>query len=439
MPPREPIGSWLRPPLPDAALHGLAGDVTRALARTTDADPAALLLTFLAMFGSACGPEPHVEFGGRAEQPARLFVVIVGDAATGRKGTAHEAVESLFAGADPRWSGRIHPGIASAEAMIDRVADGLSDDCRLLVMETEFGRLLEVIARTGTLSMQLRNAYDGRTLQITRKDRARSVTAGHAHISVLGHITPSELIRQHARMRSAGGLESRFLYAYVTVTPREVSPFGAAGLPWDLTDRVRSALDRSRNAVLERTDPISRYLCLRRGVQPSTTMPVAEEVTGGWREVKARLPEVNTDLGTMFGRAETHVIRLALTYALADGSPVVGMEHVDAALALWTYCARSAEVIFGIPVGGLPPSIDPARRARAFVALHRAYPGWLALDTISGRVFGRNRTSDEVKAIMASLVAEGRAEQRQVPTKGRPRTEYRAARTNPVTPYLEEE
>ena len=29
MPPREPIGSWLRPPLPDAALHGLAGDVMR--------------------------------------------------------------------------------------------------------------------------------------------------------------------------------------------------------------------------------------------------------------------------------------------------------------------------------------------------------------------------------------------------------------------------
>src|SRR5258707_831607 len=41
MPPREPIGSWLPPPLPDAALHRLAGDVTPARARTTPAGPAA--------------------------------------------------------------------------------------------------------------------------------------------------------------------------------------------------------------------------------------------------------------------------------------------------------------------------------------------------------------------------------------------------------------
>jgi hypothetical protein len=57
-PPAIPLGAFLRPELPDAALYGLAGEVTRDLADVTEADPAALLLTFLTMFGNAAGPEP---------------------------------------------------------------------------------------------------------------------------------------------------------------------------------------------------------------------------------------------------------------------------------------------------------------------------------------------------------------------------------------------
>src|SRR4051794_40758006 len=33
-------------------------------------------------------------------------------------------------------------------------------------------------------------------------------------------------------------------------------------------------------------------------------------------------------------------VRLALVYALLDGSAVVGAEHVRAALAMWAYCCR---------------------------------------------------------------------------------------------------
>src|ERR1700677_4734731 len=85
------------------------------------ADPAAVLVTFLALLGNAAGPQPHAGFGG-AEHPARLFAVLVGDAATARKGTALGAVEKLFAEADPDWAeGRIAYGLQSAEAMIDMV------------------------------------------------------------------------------------------------------------------------------------------------------------------------------------------------------------------------------------------------------------------------------------------------------------------------------
>src|SRR5437762_2660037 len=86
-----PLETILRPDLDPAALYGLPGEVATALAEETEADPAALLLVFLTMFGSAAGPQPHVWFG-QAAQPARLFLLLVGKAAKGRKGTAYEAL-----------------------------------------------------------------------------------------------------------------------------------------------------------------------------------------------------------------------------------------------------------------------------------------------------------------------------------------------------------
>jgi hypothetical protein len=109
--------SFVRPALPAAALAGLAGDVVRAIEPHTEGDPAALLLSFLVMFGNAVGREPKLLTGGDPH-PARLFAVLVGDSATGRKGTAGSQIERLFEIAEPDWFGdRIQYGIASAEAV----------------------------------------------------------------------------------------------------------------------------------------------------------------------------------------------------------------------------------------------------------------------------------------------------------------------------------
>lgn len=95
-----PLITYLRPKLDPDALLGLPGEIAVRLAEATGADEAAILLSTLAMLGSAAGPEPHIVFGG-AEHPARLFAVIVGKVATGRKGTATGAAQRLFEPADP--------------------------------------------------------------------------------------------------------------------------------------------------------------------------------------------------------------------------------------------------------------------------------------------------------------------------------------------------
>jgi hypothetical protein len=47
------------PALDGAAFHGIAGFLVRTLAPHTEADPAAVLLQFLAAFGNLVGPAPH--------------------------------------------------------------------------------------------------------------------------------------------------------------------------------------------------------------------------------------------------------------------------------------------------------------------------------------------------------------------------------------------
>jgi hypothetical protein len=160
------------PTLDPAALHGIAGTVVKTLGPHTEADPVALLLTFLAAAGNILGLGPHA-VADAAAHPARLNVVLVGQTSRARKGTAWAQIRTLLSLVDPSWTtGCVLPGIASGEALIAEVRDGTSDedlgvaDKRRLVLEPEFARLLAVAAREGSiLSAVLREAWDGNVLK----------------------------------------------------------------------------------------------------------------------------------------------------------------------------------------------------------------------------------------------------------------------------------
>jgi hypothetical protein len=430
-------GDFLRPRPPEegAAYYGLPGDVARELSTISAADPMAILLTFLTMFGNAIGPQPHVQAGSLAPQPARLFTLLVGDAATGRKGTSWDVVAPLFQHADPEWSDRrIYPGLASPEALIIQLARG--DDCRMLVKEGEFARLLGRIARS-EMSTALRNAYDGSKLAVTRADPKKCAEVTQHHVSLIGHITPKELQAHHGRLREAGGLERRMLFGYVTAG-RDVSMFDTSAAPADLAERVRHAVDFSHERVLSLADPITRELCLMRGVQPDTVMPVAEDVRAKWQMlVTQRLPDVDHDLGDFFNAGQTHVLRLALTYALADGATEIRQEHIRAALGVWAYCAKSAEVIFSIALGGLSPAADPKRIGQLFTYLRNRSPEWVPRADIGEHVFRNNIKAKQISAMIGHLSTRVHIDTREVATGGRPRTEYRLVprdKTFPVFP-----
>ena len=92
---------WPAPP-DDAVYHGPLGEIVRAVAPHTEADPVGVLGTLLASVGAAMGGLRFI-YQGSAQAP-NLFVVLVGDSSTGRKGTAGSIAREVMNRGYPDWS-----------------------------------------------------------------------------------------------------------------------------------------------------------------------------------------------------------------------------------------------------------------------------------------------------------------------------------------------
>jgi hypothetical protein len=143
-----------------------------------------------------------------------------------------------------------------------------------------------------------------------------------------------------------------------------------------------------------------------------------------YEELSAETPGL---LGAMIARAEAQTLRLALTYALLCGQarrgehfadPMkVGVDHLEAARAVWNYCDASSRYIFGDVIGD--PVMDELLRA-----LRAAGEQGMTRTQISD-LFGRNKRSDQLGAALEGLRVRGKAHSKVVTNAqgGRP-TEF---------------
>lgn len=345
--------------LREEALHGAAGDFVRAIGPHTEADPAAILIQLLTAFGNACGRGPG--FMVESDQHGtNEFAVIVGESAKARKGTSWGHVLAVMEKADPGFSARLAAGIASGEGLIHAVrdptvirrkarteeekdqadADGRIEvetdpgveEKRLLVIETEFAQTLRAMKRDGnTISSRLRNLWDRGDDQTMPKGQPERTTG--SLVSVIAHTTARELRREFTETEQGNGFGNRFLWVWATRS--KLLPLGGQVDPAVQTviaDTIKLALDHARD---------------------QGPLGLNREAEVIWRRVYAELSEADGDdlLSAITARAETHVRRLAVLYALLDCSEVVEVPHLRAALAVWDYCAASAAHIFGGVVG----------------------------------------------------------------------------------------
>lgn len=115
-------------------------------------------------------------------------------------------------------------------------------------------------------------------------------------------------------------------------------------------------------------------------------------------------------LGAVTARAEAQTLRLALVYALLDGSSTIRLGHLEAALAAWKYCEDSARLIFGDKLG------DPT--ADEILQLLRESPNGITRNDITNH-FKRNKTSAEISRALTLLQSLGLAHKQSVETGGR--------------------
>ncbi len=400
------------------AFYGLAGEIVRTINPYTEADPVAVLAHVLVAFGNVVGSRPHFRVE-HTHHSVRLYAVLLGETAKGRKGTAWSTPRRIFGDVDPDWvNDRVTSGLSSGEGLIYAVRDprvehrpvrekgqvvryeevmadeGVGDK-RLLVVEQEFSQALKVMAREGNiLSVVIRQAWDAGDLHPLTKNNPLRATG--AHISIIGHITKDELLRHLNDTEQANGFANRFIWFLVRrskVIPRPT------GTPEELLHPVIQRLSKAV-AFATQVEELERDT----------------EAEAAWADVYPDLSEGRPGLlGAILARGEVQVMRLACIYALLDCSSVIRVPHLKAALAVWDYSEDCARRIFGDHLGN--PDADR-------ILLAARVRGGLTLTEISN-LFGGHKTTAEIDAALGLLLRLGLMCPDEQPTGGRPRTIWR--------------
>lgn len=383
--------SWPAPAA-DAVLHGPAGEFVSLTEPHTESDPMALLAQFMVTFGTAVGRSAHYAVEA-SKHFGNEFIVLVGPSSKGRKGSSWDHVERLMRYVDPHFIDNcVSSGMSSGEGLIAAVADDedRQPDKRRLVVEPEFAQVMRVLSREGnTLSPVVRNAWDGKTLQTMVRNAP--LRAADTHIGIVAHITKEELLRHIDGTELANGFFNRFMLIAVQRSKR--LPFGGALRDEDLDD-IRQQVSTALLFAGQQAEPLT----------------FDTDAREKWIAVYDELSDGHAGLwGAATARAEAHTVRLALLYALLDCAPAIRLEHLDAALAFWTYASGSAHWVFGDSLG------DPT--ADEIWEMAKTNPQGVTRTQVSD-LFSRNKRAREIDRALTALVEAGRLERGETRTGG---------------------
>lgn len=410
----------MRPfPVPnEKCFHGLAGEFVRMIEPQTEASNAALLVQFLTYAGNIIGRSAYYQVEAD-KHFTNLFCVLVGDTASGRKGTSFGRVKEIFKGEDDAHEKNgIVSGLASGEGLLYQIRDAIWEektdkktkrieatcidngvsDKRLLIVEGEFAQVLRVQGREGnTLSAFLRNLWDNGTARNLTKNSPLRTT--DAHVSIIGHITKTELLNCLNEVEAANGYANRFLW--FAVRRSKFLPFGAPGI--DDCDRVNFQRKLSNSVEFARS--VER-------------MVLTTEARDLFATVYKRLETSRYGfLAKITQRATAYVCRLSCVFALLDCKDEIDREHLEAALAVWQYAEDSARYIFG---GRLSD-----KNAETILDALRESSNGLNRTEIRN-LFDRHLSKQKIDAALQSLLENGLAKCRREETKGRAKEIWKA-------------
>jgi hypothetical protein len=405
------------PVLAPEAYYGLAGQIVHTIEPHSEADPVALLCQLLTYFGAIVGRSAYYQIEATRHY-ANLYTCLIGPTAKGRKGTAYDHIEAQMKTVDTSWSANNRSGgCGSGEGLIAAVRDpvikreaikqrgkvtGYEDvevdqgviDKRLLVYESEFASVLKIASREGNiLSVILRQAWETGELRNTVKTSPMKATG--AHIALIAHITIEELQRLLTSTEAANGFGNRFV--------------------WFLVRRSKLLPDGGQLETVNVQPLVQGLTTAARAARAVTAMRRDGASAAAWRAVYPLLSEDRPGLaGALLARAEAQVLRFSMLYALLDGSAVITLDHLCAALALWEYVEHTITYIFAETLG------EPLADALLVLLREQGEEGLTKTQIFSQGMF-HNRRADEIDRIIRLLVDRELATVTVVPTGGKGR------------------
>jgi Protein of unknown function (DUF3987) len=385
---RQPKQARPQPlPMREAAFYGLAGKVVSLLEPRLETDRASILTNFLGCAGVLFQHSAHFKVVADTHYPVDFYLT-VGKTATARKGTTTNAIVEIFERVQEGFKKRIMTGLSTGQgliqALIKPTPEGEEDAniipepiAESVVVEiSEFQELLAVMRREeNTLSAVMRDAWDGRPLAVlTRK---QPLKVDNVSLATIAHITRRELLDKLTATERANGFANRFMFFWTErskLLPRgDISGVNYNEVVAELRAALQAAQDRAAKGqrAIKRDDDANQL----------------------WDASYAGLTlRDDSMIDALLSRAEAHVVRLSLLYALLDGSAEIRKVHLQAALAVWDYCEESVRYIFG-------DAAEPEYRK----ILRKLEDGPLTSGEIRRYVFGDNKPSEWVEEKMVEL------------------------------------
>jgi hypothetical protein len=331
-PPKKAPEPEIAAPIPEGAWYGLSAEYRALCAPRTEASPNYHLAGFLGAIGACLGRRVFMDMGGRIHP--NLFLVTIGRSAFGRKSTSVNFGVDLVRAVDPGIG--LIDSLDSREGFLEHLAEFTKKQKSFEVSAlVHLGELRSLIEKTrieglGGIVPMLCNAYDapGELAVHTRKN---PIQVDKPVVSLLA-ATTTRWMEGLQDKDLEGGLGNRI--CWVPGEPGEPIPHPVARDE----QRWRRMIAKLRRAIKAwHPDKPTRFLF---------SLHAAKR----WEEIYRRFYKraVSDDplIAILSGRMQNHCLKTAMIWAALDGTNVIDVPQLEAALVFTEYLYDSLWGLF---------------------------------------------------------------------------------------------
>lgn len=370
-----------------------------------EADPAAIFMQALEIFGCLLGREVWVD---TEEGPVygNNYLVVVGNRATGRKGTGWKHAKTLYAHDDfttwvaEEFSGLLRGRMDSGEGMVKALIDiskqngnEFSDThttIKMLSHDSEFiGTINKGKIDGSTLLHNFTKAWEGTGFG-TAKTKEQAYVK-RPHITLIGHVQPEPLKLALTQTMDDSGFLSRIQFIF---TERARINYDPPRMQYDILENYHNQIVAILNwAKAKGVITYSReaYQLIKHYYETDTTLL----------------------------RNHRFVLKNMMRLACLRQSTEMSVADVDTAMKIQAYVDACTKLLFK-DWGLEGAKRDDQDKIISYIA---ECPG-SGNTSINRYLFGNNKKHSEIESLMAGLISANKVVLKKESTKGRPKMGY---------------